>query len=119
MYIQKMLANLTGQIETITYTNPEDGFTIARVKVSGKKNLVTVVGNLMSATPGEVLKMEGQWSTHPKYGRQFKVMQSRSEVPASVHGIRKYLGSGLVKGLGPVMAGRIVPSGSPISQRPP
>ena len=103
-----MLVDLTGQIETITYTNPQDGFTIARVKVSGKTNLVTVVGNLMSATPGEVLKMEGEWTTHPKYGRQFKVMQCRSEVPASVHGIRKYLGSGLVKGLGPVMAGRIV-----------
>ena len=108
MYIRKMLADLTGQIETVTYTNPENGFTIARVKVPGKQELVTVVGNLMAATPGEVLKMEGEWATHPKYGRQFKVMHCRSEVPASVHGIRKYLGSGLIKGLGPVMAGRIV-----------
>jgi exodeoxyribonuclease V alpha subunit len=108
MYIRKMLADLTGQIETITYTNPENGFTIARVKVPGKQDLVTVVGNLMAPTPGEVLKMEGEWATHPKYGRQFKVMHCRSEVPASVYGIRKYLGSGLIKGLGPVMAGRIV-----------
>jgi exodeoxyribonuclease V alpha subunit len=108
MYIRKMLADLTGQIETITYTNPENGFTIARVKVHGEQDLVTVVGNLMAPTPGEVLKMEGEWTTHPKYGRQFKVMHCRSEVPASVHGIRKYLGSGLIKGLGPVMAGRIV-----------
>ena len=108
MYIRMMLADLTGQIETITYTNPENGFTIARVKVPGKQDLVTVVGNLMASTPGEVLKMEGEWSTHPKYGRQFKVKHCRSEVPASVYGIRKYLGSGLIKGLGPVMAGRIV-----------
>ncbi len=103
-----MLVNLTGQIEKITYTNPENGFTIARVKVTGKWDLVTVVGKLMAPTPGEVLKMEGEWAHHPKYGVQFKVVHCRSEVPASVHGIRKYLGSGLIKGLGPVMADRIV-----------
>ena len=108
MYARMMLADLTGQIETITYTNPENGFTIARVKVPGERQLITVVGNLMAPTPGEVLKMEGEWSLHPKYGRQFKVMHCRSEVPASLHGIRKYLGSGLIKGLGPVMADRIV-----------
>jgi exodeoxyribonuclease V alpha subunit len=103
-----MLLHLTGQIETITYTNPEDGFTIARVKVLGKHDLVTVVGKLMAPTPGEVLKMKGEWANHPKYGVQFKVVYCRSEIPASVHGIRKYLGSGLIKGLGPVMANRIV-----------
>ncbi|UCH22991.1 MAG: ATP-dependent RecD-like DNA helicase [Deltaproteobacteria bacterium] len=103
-----MLAHLTGQIETITYTNPEDGFTIARVKVIGKHDLVTVVGKLMAPTPGEVLKMKGEWANHPRYGVQFKVVHCRSEIPASVHGIRKYLGSGLIKGLGPVMANRIV-----------
>jgi exodeoxyribonuclease V alpha subunit len=103
-----MLSHLTGQIETITYTNPEDGFTIARVKVIGKHDLVTVVGKLMAPTPGEVLKMKGEWANHPKYGVQFKVVHCRSEIPASVHGIRKYLGSGLIKGLGPVMANRIV-----------
>lgn len=103
-----MLAHLTGQIERITYTNSENGFTIARVKVQGQRDLVTVVGKLMAPTPGEVLNMEGEWVRHPKYGEQFKVVHCRSEVPASVYGIRKYLGSGLVKGLGPVMAGRIV-----------
>jgi exodeoxyribonuclease V alpha subunit len=103
-----MHTDLSGQIEKITYTNEENGFTIARVKVEGHKDLVTVVGNLMAPMPGEILEMRGQWAHHPKFGEQFKVTQFKTKVPATVYGIRKYLGSGLIKGLGPVMAGRIV-----------
>jgi len=103
-----MVAELSGQIERITYTNEDNGFTIARVKVSGQRDLVTVVGNLMSPAPGETLKMSGEWVNHPKYGEQFKVSEYKTTVPATVYGIRKYLGSGLIKGLGPVMAERIV-----------
>ncbi len=103
-----MLSNLQGQIERITYTNEENGFTIARVKVHGRRDLVTVVGNLMAPTPGEVLKMSGEWTNHPKYGEQFKIVSHKTTVPATVHGIQKYLGSGLIKGIGPVMAKRIV-----------
>ncbi|MFC1811302.1 ATP-dependent RecD-like DNA helicase [Thermodesulfobacteriota bacterium] len=103
-----MLIELSGQIERITYFNEENGFTIARVKVSGQRDLVTVVGNLMSPAPGETLKMSGEWMNHPKYGEQFKVSEYKTTVPATVYGIRKYLGSGLIKGLGPVMAERIV-----------
>ena len=103
-----MLTELSGQIERITYTDDETGFTIARVKVHGQKDLVTVVGHLISAAPGEILNMRGEWVNHPKFGEQFKVVESRTRVPATVYGIRKYLGSGLIKGLGPVMAGRIV-----------
>ena len=103
-----MLAELQGQIERITYTNEENGYTIARVKVYGRKDLVTVVGNLISPTPGEILKMQGEWVSHPKYGEQFKIVQYQTQVPASVYGIEKYLGSGLIKGIGPVMAKRIV-----------
>ncbi len=103
-----MLTELSGQIERITYTSEENGFTIAKVKVSGQRDLVTVVGNLMSPMPGEILKMKGEWARHPKYGEQFKVEQFKTEVPATVYGIKKYLGSGLIKGLGPVMAARIV-----------
>ena len=103
-----MLVNLDGQIERITYCNEENGFTIARLKVFGQKDLVTVVGNLMSPTPGAILKMEGEWSVHPKFGEQFKVVNYKTEVPATLYGIKKYLGSGLIKGIGPVMAGRIV-----------
>ena len=103
-----MLTDLSGQIERITFTNEENGFTIAKVKVQGQKDLVTVVGNLMAPMPGEILEMHGQWAQHPKFGEQFKVARFKTRVPATVYGIRKYLGSGLIKGLGPVMAGRIV-----------
>ena len=100
--------DLQGQIERITYTNEENGFTIARVKVNGNRDLVTVTGNLISPTPGEILKMRGVWDNHPKYGVQFKVASCRTMVPSSIYGIQKYLGSGLIKGIGPVMAKRIV-----------
>jgi exodeoxyribonuclease V alpha subunit len=103
-----MLTDLSGQIERITFTNEENGFTIAKVKVKGKRDLVTVVGILMAPMPGEIIDMRGEWAHHPKYGEQFKVVQFKTKVPATVYGIQKYLGSGLIKGLGPVMAGRIV-----------
>jgi len=97
-----MLSDLQGQIERITYTNEENGYTVAKVKVYNRSDLVTVVGNLLSPTLGEVIKMRG------KYGQQFKVVHYKSLVPASVSGIEKYLGSGLIKGIGPIMAKRIV-----------
>ena len=106
--ITEMLEELKGQIERITYNNKETGYTVARVKIHGKPDLVTVVGNLMSPMPGEILSMKGEWTSHPKYGQQFKVVYYESSVPATVLGIRKYLGSGLIKGIGPVMAERIV-----------
>ena len=99
---------LQGRIERITYINDENGYTVARVKVDGRRDLVTVVGNLMAPTPGEILKMNGEWINHPRYGEQFKVDRYKSLVPASVYGIEKYLGSGLIKGIGPIMANRIV-----------
>ena len=102
------LADLQGQIERITYTNDENGFTIAKLKVYGQRDLVTIVGNLMAPMPGEIIKMRGEWSNHPKYGEQFKIVHYKTTVPASVYGIEKYLGSGLIKGIGPVMAKRIV-----------
>jgi exodeoxyribonuclease V alpha subunit len=103
-----MLADLQGQIERITYTNEENGYTIAKLKVYGQKDLVTIVGNLMAPTPGEIIKMKGEWANHPKYGEQFKIVHYKTTVPASVYGIEKYLGSGLIKGIGPVMAKRVV-----------
>ena len=103
-----MLVDLQGQIERITYTNDENGFTIAKVKVYGQRDLVAIVGNLMSPMPGEIIKMKGEWTNHPKYGEQFKVIHYKTTVPASVYGIQKYLGSGLIKGIGPVMSKRII-----------
>jgi exodeoxyribonuclease V alpha subunit len=102
------LTELNGQIERITFRSEESGYTIARIKVRGRHDLVTVVGNLMNPAPGEILKMKGTWTCHPKYGEQFKLEQYETVVPATVHGIRKYLGSGLIRGIGPVMADRIV-----------
>ena len=102
------LAELRGQIERITYTSEENGFTIARVKVAGRKGLVTVVGHIVNPAPGEILAMKGEWGHHPKYGEQFKIVSCESAVPVTTSGIERYLGSGLVKGIGPVMAKRIV-----------
>ena len=103
-----MTVTISGQIEKITFANEENGFTIAKVNVTGRRDPVTVVGNLMAPTPGEVLEMKGEWSLHPKFGEQFKVADYKTKVPATIDGIKKYLGSGLIKGLGPVMADRIV-----------
>ena len=99
---------LDAQIEHITYTNEDNGYTIARVRIEGERNLVTIVGNLLSPSPGEVLRLKGEWTIHPKYGRQFKVLGHKTIVPATVEGIRRYLGSGLIHGIGPKMADRIV-----------
>lgn len=99
---------LTGQIERVTYTSEETGYTVARVKVYGQRDLVTVVGNIMSPTPGEILTMAGEWTHHPSYGEQFNIKSYKTKVPATVYGIQTYLGSGLIKGLGPKMAARIV-----------
>jgi exodeoxyribonuclease V alpha subunit len=100
--------DLSGQIERITYANPENGYTIAQLKVKGERRMVTVVGNLMEPMPGEVMEFQGRWKIHPKYGEQFEVEQYRTTMPSTVHGIKKYLGSGMIKGIGPVMAERIV-----------
>ena len=100
-----MLADLQGQIERITYTNNETGYTIAKIKVYGRRDLGTVVGTFMAPMPGEILKMQGEWANHPKFGEQFKVVQYKSLVPASVAGIEKISRApGSSKGIGSVMA---------------
>ena len=102
------LEHLQGQIERITYTNEENGYTVAKVKVRGRPDLVTVIGHMTSPLPGQVLKMKGEWTTHPKFGEQFKAISCECTVPATSAGIQRYLGSGLIKGIGPVMAKRMV-----------
>ncbi|MDH4233273.1 MAG: AAA family ATPase, partial [Nitrospirota bacterium] len=103
-----MLIELQGQLERITYHNEENHYTIARLKVKGERNLITIVGSLISVTPGEVLRLKGSWDVHPKYGEQFKIVSYETVTPATVKGIERYLGSGLIKGIGPVMAKRLV-----------
>ncbi|MFC1821677.1 ATP-dependent RecD-like DNA helicase [Thermodesulfobacteriota bacterium] len=95
-------------MERITYASEETGYTVAKVRIKGFLDPVTVVGNMIAPVPGEVLMVKGEWQTHEKFGRQFKVISYRKKVPATIDGIRKYLGSGLIKGIGPVMASRIV-----------
>ena len=102
------LVELRGQLERVTYTDEESGYTIAKIKVYGRRELVTIVGNIMNPSPGEVLTVKGEWTNHPKFGEQLKVVFYRCTVPATTKGIEKYLGSGLIKGIGPVMAKRIV-----------
>ncbi|MBP8644646.1 MAG: ATP-dependent RecD-like DNA helicase [Syntrophobacteraceae bacterium] len=103
-----MTQKLHGRIERITYSNEENGYCVLRVKLPGQKVPITVVGNFVSVTPGEVLRMEGDWDHHSRFGLQFKVDRYETAAPDSVEGIRKYLGSGLIKGIGPVMATRVV-----------
>ena len=71
----KMEIELSGQVERITFTNEENGYTIARVKIYGRHDLVTVVGYLMSPAPGEILKMRGEWINHPKFGERLGTHQ--------------------------------------------
>jgi exodeoxyribonuclease V alpha subunit len=99
---------LEGHVERITYSDPESRFTIARIKVKGQRDLVTVVGNILSIAPGEVLKIQGVYERHPKYGLQVRVEHCETLTPATVLGIERYLASGLIKGIGPEMAKRIV-----------
>ncbi|MEU9057343.1 ATP-dependent RecD-like DNA helicase [Streptomyces sp. NPDC048430] len=101
-------AVLEGVLERITYANEENGYTVARVDTGrGAGDLLTVVGSLLGAQPGESLRMEGRWSSHSQYGKQFTVENYTTILPATIQGIRRYLGSGLIKGIGPVMADRI------------
>src|SRR3954470_8015897 len=99
---------LEAVLERLTYVNEETGYTIARVATGRGSDLLTVVGALLGAQPGESLRLHGWWSSHPQYGRQFEVVSYTTVLPATIQGIRRYLGSGLIKGIGPVFAERIV-----------
>ena len=95
-------------VERITYQNPSNGFTVLKCAAKGFNDLVTVVGSLPEINVGSVLTLTGNWKVDPKYGRQFSIDSFEETLPATVLGIEKYLGSGLVKGIGPNFAKRIV-----------
>jgi exodeoxyribonuclease V alpha subunit len=99
---------LQGVIERLTYHSAESGYTVARLKAPRVQDLVTVVGNFANIQPGQTLQLTGSWRDHPKYGPQFQVAQYRETKPATLTGLEKYLGSGLIRGVGPVTAKRIV-----------
>ena len=109
------METLEGVVERVTYFNPENSYSVLKLAPAGGRrslrpddDLLTVVGNLPEVTPGEHLRLAGQWTAHPDYGRQFKAERCEQVLPATVEGIRRYLGSGLIKGIGPKTADKIV-----------
>ncbi len=101
------MPQLDGILERITFQSESDGYTVAQLRPAGKRHLVTIVGRLIGVQPGEHLNLEGEWRDHPTHGRQFSVTRYHSRLPATIDGIRRYLGSGLIKGVGPATAKRI------------
>ena len=115
------MESLSGSVERITFYNPENGYTVLRLRPDSQaghrftyrsalnsEGLATVVGNLPELSPGEHLRLQGQWDNHPKHGPQFKAEVCEQTLPATIAGIQGYLGSGMIKGIGPKLAERIV-----------
>lgn len=102
------MAKLNCVVERITYQNPENGYSVLKVKVKGYNDLLTLVGNLLEVPVGSVLSCDGEWKVDKRYGSQFAAHTWEEVMPATVYGIEKYLGSGLVKGIGPKFAKLIV-----------
>ncbi len=99
---------LTVQIERVTYTNAQNGYSVLKASSRGFRELITLVGVFANIHPGEELRVTGTWACHPQFGRQFHVQHYSTLKPATLKGIEKYLGSGLIKGVGPVTARRLV-----------
>ena len=99
---------LRAVIERITYQNGENGYSILKARVKGYDDLVTLVGNMLDVTVGTVLVADGQWKVNRQYGSQFVVESYEEAMPATLFGLEKYLGSGLVKGIGPKFSKLIV-----------
>lgn len=102
------MTKIRGVVERITYQSAENGYSVLRVAVKDYNELITVVGNLIDVNVGSVLLIEGEWTVNKKYGTQFSAYKWEETVPATTFGIEKYLGSGLIKGVGPKFAKRIV-----------
>jgi exodeoxyribonuclease V alpha subunit len=106
---------LSGSVERVTYYNAENGYSVIRLRPErlsargvNREGLITAVGNLPELSAGEYLRLQGQWVNHPTHGLQFQIEICEQTLPATVAGIRRYLGSGLIKGIGPRLAERIV-----------
>jgi len=103
-----MAAQVTAEVVSVTYYNEDNNFLIARVQAKDEPGVFSIVGCLPKLAPGEELDLTGEWDNHPKYGRQFKVSSFERTIPATVNGVRRYLASGLIKGVGEVLAGRMI-----------
>ena len=102
------IAMIEGHLERITYFNPDNHYMVAKLKASKTNNMVTIVGYMTAVSPGQALKIKGNWETHYKYGQQFRIESYEITLPATIEGIRTYLASGIIKGVGPSMAARMV-----------
>lgn len=102
------METIVGYVERITFQNSENGYTVAQLKISQIKDLICIVGTMPAIIPGVTIRCKGYWKQHLVHGRQFIVEEHQIEAPADILGIKKYLGSGLIKGIGPTYAGRIV-----------
>ena len=101
------MAELRCVVERITYQNPGNGYTVMKVKANDNSH-VTIVGNLLDVPVGSELLCKGNWKTDPRYGRQFSVQSWEELLPSTLEGIERYLGSGLIRGIGPGYARMIV-----------
>src|SRR4051794_4405990 len=99
---------VSGLVERVTYHNPDNGYAVLRIKARGHRDLVTLIGHVVSVAPGEWVQASGRWVTHRDHGIQFQADFLRATPPTSLEGIEKYLGSGLVKDIGPVYAKKLV-----------
>lgn len=102
------VTELRGQVERITYHNEENGYTVLRMSVPGHAELITVVGNMPEPAPGEMLSVSGRWEKDPRYGMQLHAASCEPAVPATAEGVEKFLASGLIRGIGPATARKIV-----------
>ncbi|MCF8103926.1 MAG: ATP-dependent RecD-like DNA helicase [Desulfohalobiaceae bacterium] len=102
------MATLKGEVATVVYHNPESQYLVARLKSPREPGQVTVVGNLGRIVPGETVELSGTWQEHPKFGRQFQAVSCVQTLPATLNGIRRYLASGMMRGVGPALAERLV-----------
>ena len=99
---------LSGLVERVTFHNEDTGFAVLKVKVKGRRDLVPVVGVVAAISPGEWITAEGHWERNRDHGMQLRASGIRCQPPTSLEGIEKYLGSGLIRGIGPVYAKKLV-----------
>ncbi len=102
------METLRGVVERITYANEDTGYSVIKIRAKGFIELITVTGNMACVNIGSVITIKGIWINNPRYGRQFDAKEWEESLPASIYGIEKYLGSGLIKGIGPIYAKKIV-----------
>ena len=99
---------LAGLVERVTFHNPENGFCVLRLKARGHRDLVTTVGHAAMISAGEWVTASGEWTNDRTHGQQFRARFLKTSAPSSIEGIEKYLGSGMIRGIGPVYARRMV-----------